>query len=404
MVAVSSGSTGKPTFWPRALADELAVAVRFEQIFRDSFRAGESSTLAVVCFALGTWVGGIYTANCSRHLAAKGYRVTVVTPGNNKEEIFRIMADLAPQFEQIVLLGYPPFIKDAIDTGISRGVDWKRHRMRMVFAGEVFSEEWRGLICERAGIDTPASSTASLYGTADAGVLANETPLSNSIRAFLAEKPAAARALFGESRLPTLAQYDPAHRYFEVQDGRLIFTGDNGVPLVRYDILDSGGVIGYQQILDFLSMQGWNAESELSDLAAQTGSTVAREMPFVYVFGRSDFTVSYFGANVYPENVTVGLEAPEIAEFVTGKFVLQVAEGQDLNLTLSLTVEMAAGMTASEERAARIEESVIGALTRINSEFAHYVSVEFQRLTVRLAPAGDPEWFPTGVKHRYTRK
>src|SRR5579862_7753848 len=37
MVAVSSGSTGKPTFWLRALEDELGVAVRFEQIFRDSF-------------------------------------------------------------------------------------------------------------------------------------------------------------------------------------------------------------------------------------------------------------------------------------------------------------------------------------------------------------------------------
>ncbi|HEU4539210.1 MAG TPA: phenylacetate--CoA ligase family protein, partial [Polyangiaceae bacterium] len=31
MAAVSSGSTGEPTFWPRALPDELAVAWRFEQ-------------------------------------------------------------------------------------------------------------------------------------------------------------------------------------------------------------------------------------------------------------------------------------------------------------------------------------------------------------------------------------
>jgi phenylacetate-CoA ligase len=31
-------------------------------------------------------------------------------------------------------------------------------------------------------------------------------------------------------------------------------------------------------------------------------------LPFVYLFGRADFTVSYFGANIYPENVSVGLE------------------------------------------------------------------------------------------------
>ncbi len=91
MVAVSSGSTGSPTFWPRSLADELGIAVRFEQVFKDSFAAHERSTLAVVCFALGTWVGGMFTAACCRHLAAKGYPVTVITPGNNKDEILRVV-------------------------------------------------------------------------------------------------------------------------------------------------------------------------------------------------------------------------------------------------------------------------------------------------------------------------
>jgi phenylacetate-CoA ligase len=33
MIAVSSGSTGQPTVWPRSLTDELAVAARFEQVF-----------------------------------------------------------------------------------------------------------------------------------------------------------------------------------------------------------------------------------------------------------------------------------------------------------------------------------------------------------------------------------
>jgi phenylacetate-CoA ligase len=79
MVAVSSGSTGEPTFWPRSVADEFAVATRFEQVFLDSFAADQRTTLAVMCFALGTWVGGMYTASCCRHLAAKGYPITVIT-------------------------------------------------------------------------------------------------------------------------------------------------------------------------------------------------------------------------------------------------------------------------------------------------------------------------------------
>ena len=94
---------------------------------------------------------------------------------------------------------------------------------------------------ERAGVQDPCYSSASLYGTADAGVLGNETPLSIFIRRFLAEHPEAARQLFGESRLPTLVQYDPISRYFETKEGTLLFTGDNGIPLIRYHISDEGG-------------------------------------------------------------------------------------------------------------------------------------------------------------------
>src|SRR5262249_6464159 len=72
MLAFSSGSTGQATVWPRALVDEYAVAARFEQVFRDSFAADRRRTLAVVCFPLGTWVGGLYTTSCCRHVAAKG--------------------------------------------------------------------------------------------------------------------------------------------------------------------------------------------------------------------------------------------------------------------------------------------------------------------------------------------
>ena len=69
--------------------------------------------------------------------------------------------------------------------------------MRMVFAGEVFSEQWRDLVSARVGIADPVTATASLYGTADAGVLANETPRSISIRRFLAARPELARQVLG---------------------------------------------------------------------------------------------------------------------------------------------------------------------------------------------------------------
>jgi len=400
MIAASSGSTGKPTFWTRFFTDELQIAIRFEQIFHDSFHADSKSTLAVICFTLGTWVGGMFTTNCCRYLGSKGYPITVITPGNNKEEILRVVQELGSAFEQVVLLGYPPFLKDVIDTGIARGVEWQQYQVKLVMAGEVFSEEWRSLVGERIGSQNPCYDSASLYGTADAGVLGNETPLSICIRRFLAENADAAKALFGESRLPTLVQYDPLSRFFEVEDGTLFFTGNNGIPLIRYNILDTGGIITYDAMLHFLAEWGFNPVEELKN---QSGRGI-HQLPFVYVFGRSNFTVSYFGANIYPENVTVGLEQPVIKEWVTGKFVLQVKEDADKNRFLSVVVELAAEVEGSEEKTQAIANSILSQLKRLNSEFANYVPPEYQMPKVILAAIGDPEYFPIGVKHRYTRK
>jgi phenylacetate-CoA ligase len=120
----------------------------------------------------------------------------------------------------------------------------------------------------------------------------------------------------------------------------------------------------------------------------------------VFVFGRSLFVVSFFGANIYPENVTVGLEQPGISDWVTGKFVLETYEDDDRDLRLRITVELAPGRDGDPELVAR---SVREQLVRLNSEFAHYVPAQRQLPEVVLRPAGDPEYFPTGVKHRYTR-
>jgi phenylacetate-CoA ligase len=399
-VALSSGSTGEPTFWPRFVSDELAVAARFEHVLHDCFEADRRRTLAVVCFPLGTWVGGMFTAACLRHLAAKGYPITTVTPGNQKPEILRAVRGLAPMFEQTILFGYPPFLKDVIDTGLADGVRWGDLAVKLVLAGEVFSEEWRSLMGERAGLSAAYHDSASLYGTADAGVLGNETPLTVCIRRFLSDRPEAARALFGEARLPTLVQYDPRARWFEEHEGMLAFSADGGVPLVRYDVGDSGGIVPYAAMIASLRDLGLDAEAEVR---RHSGRGV-RPLPFVYVFGRAHFAVSFYGANVFPETVSIALEGPETRDWVTGKFVMEVKEDAERDRRLHVAVELAPNAEASEERLSAVADAIVKVLRRLNSEFASYVPPERQRPRVALLPAGHPDYFPVGVKHRYTRR
>jgi phenylacetate-CoA ligase len=399
--AVSSGSTGEPTLWPRGLHHEFPIAVRFEQVLRDNFGAHERRTLAVVCFALGSWVGGMYTTSCLRWVAAKGYPLLIVTPGNKLDEILRVVKRLAPDFEQTVLLGYPPFLKEVVDAGRLEKIDWGKFNMRLVTAGEVFSETWRDLVLERLGQDEGLNSVASLYGTADAGVLGNETPLSVAIRRFLCEKPEAAKALFGEERLPTLCQYDPTSRYFEViEGGTLAFSGDNGAPLIRYHIADQGGLYTFEAMRARLADYQFDAEMAI----AQAGFGRARRLPFVYVFGRANFTLSFFGANIFPETVSLALERPSLSRWTTGKFVMEVKEGLADRPRFTVAIELADKEAADPTRIELAEREILDTLLTHNSEYANYVSKDDQRPVVTLWSKGHPDYFPVGVKHRYSRR
>ncbi len=318
-----------------------------------------------------------------------------MTPGNDRAEILRVARALAPMFDQTVLLGYPPFLKDVIDAGALEGVPWSAWSIKLVCAGEVFSEEWRALMAERAGMKDLLRDSASLYGTADAGVLGTETPLTVAIRRFCAENARAARSLFGEARLPTLVQYDPETRFFEQHEGTLVVTADGGVPLIRYHIADDGGLFGYGEMLDRARALGFDALAQVDE---------PRELPFAYVFGRSHFAISFYGANVFPEMISVALDQPAVRAWVTGKFVMQARETESRDRRLAVAVELASGVEPTEAIRDAIADGVLAQLRRLNSEFAHYVPEGAQRPEVSLHDKGDPAYFPVGVKHRYSRR
>lgn len=109
---------------PLALFRQTAATVRAYRDFLDEHgidaasitAAAERRTLAVVCFPLGTWVGGRYTANCLQMLGAQ-LPLTTIAPGNNKAEILRVVPELGEYVDQVVLFGSPPFLEDLADDG-----------------------------------------------------------------------------------------------------------------------------------------------------------------------------------------------------------------------------------------------------------------------------------------------
>jgi phenylacetate-CoA ligase len=272
----------------------------------------------------------------------------------------------------------------------------------MIWAGEVFSEEWRAHTHELAGSPDLFTTSAALYGSADAAVLGHEWPLSVAVRFALAGQPELAAAILGEPRLPSLLQYDPSLRYFEQVGSELVFTAPTGTPLIRYNIHDTGGILSCAELLDRCRAAG---SDPLAGLQAAGYSGPVPDLPFVYIFGRSDFTISFYGANIYPENVKAGLEDGRVHDRVTGKFVMYVIHDSRQRERLRVHVELGPGLAPEQsgDLAALLAAVIPEQVRRQNSEFAHYVSPEAQVPEIVLHPTADPAWFAPGLKHRYTR-
>ena len=83
--------------------------------------------------------------------------------------------------------------------------------------------------------------------------------------------------------------------------------------------------------------------------------------------------------------------------------MLRTIEDADRDRRLSVIVELAPGAEPGEDRRMLAAVSIRTELLRLNSEFAHYVPAAYQTPQVELRPAGDAEFFPPGVKHRWTR-
>ncbi|HYD91057.1 MAG TPA: hypothetical protein VEA37_06150, partial [Flavobacterium sp.] len=221
--ASTSGTTGEPFYFPRALEQDLQYALTAEIYLLNNFQIDKKSTLYVNGFAMGPWIGGVFTYEAIRLVAESGkYQLSITTPGTNKAEIIKVVKKLGKQFDQIIIGGYPPFVKDAIDEGVSAGLNWKEYNLGFVFSAEGFSEGFRDHIIEQTGLKDPYYSSLNHYGTVDLGTMAHETPECILIRKLAIKDQAVHAKVFTETnRLPTLAQYMPEMFYFEEEEGRL---------------------------------------------------------------------------------------------------------------------------------------------------------------------------------------
>ncbi|MDZ7798143.1 MAG: hypothetical protein U5L76_00835 [Patescibacteria group bacterium] len=404
IISASSGSTGNPFFWPRSPEIERETTFIYELFLKEIFEINKYKTLLINGFSLGIYIGGTFTLNCSMRISQKAYPLTIITPGINKNEILNSIKKLHRYFDQIIISGYPPFIRDIIDDGQKMGINWKKIRLKFFFASESLSEEFRSYIYNKVGISDKSYyySSMNLYGTADAAIMGHETPLSTFVRRLFSNNKDKCKEYFGTDYVPSLNQYYPMFKYIEIDNNEIILTSFNTeIPLVRYNIHDRGKVLTYHKIIKLIESFGYTEKK-----AEKITGRCFWHLPYVYLFGRSDFTVTVYGLNIYPENIKLALESKELISLTTGKFVLETANrASDQSQYLLIHIEILKDIPINKELEKKFREIIVKSLRKVNLEYNHlYQAIKERAIPkIDLRKQGDKTYFAPAIKQKWVK-
>jgi phenylacetate-CoA ligase len=311
MIDESSGSTGTPYNWVRSRRERIE-SQRFISYFA-KYCYGTEGRITINAFSMGAWATGI---NMGQAMEANGI---VKNTGPDLAKILGTLRFFGPRYPYLIL-GYPPFLKHFIDVAEQEGFPFEQYRLDALVGGEGMSEGLRDYLLKRF------RRVFSGYGATDVEIgIAGETPLAVAVRRLAWKDPKVKLALFGpDSRLPMLFQYNPLMHHIEVnRDRELLFTINRDSvlsPRIRYNVHDEGGVARYDCLEATLRALGHN----LRDLVP--GSARLLRLPFLWIYGRRDSTISVMGANIYPEDLEQCLYCePELAR-ITRSFCLSLSE------------------------------------------------------------------------------
>ncbi len=404
-ISATSGSTGEPFFFPRDEDHDRQYEHASEIFLINQFELDKKRTLGIVGFGLGIWIGGIFTYKNFNKIAQKGYDFTLVPVGTNKELYLQSFKKFAPFYDQVILMGYPPFIKDILDSGKEAGIHWSKHNLRILTAAEGYSEEFRNYIVKKSGLKNPLNDIINIYGTVEQGTIAHETSLSNLIRKIANENPKVFLSIFPHAtNIPTIGQYYPQSIFFEEVGKKVVATNyGSSIPLIRYEFADLGGVITYDEMMRKLKKSGISIEKEI--LKYKIFDQILK-LPFVYVYARSDLGMVFRGANIYPEEIRSIIDSYPLNRYLTGKATMMKRENKKMDRILEIHVELKKGIRWNPKLKKQITESIILGLRTHNSEYAYLYSTEPSKVIPLIIgwPYQHSKYFNSQGKQRWVKK
>jgi len=333
----SSGSTGTPYNWIRGHRERDVAHRNIGFFARYAFGSGPLVTLNA--FSMGSWAAGF---NMSLGMMRHGI---VKSIGPDIDKILSTLGYLGPTYRYLIA-GYPPFLKHLLDEGERRGFPWADFELHALVGGEGMTEELRDVLLERF------RSVYSGYGATDIEIgMAGESPVSIAVRRLARARPDIRFALFGtDARLPMVFQYNPLIHWLETNvDGEVLCTVsrlDLLQPRIRYNVHDSGGIVPYATVRKVLAGFGFDLDrlGEAPEVVGPRGPlpwTRPIPLPFLWIHGRRDATVSVMGSNIYPEDVEAILYRDAAVEPRLHSFMVSVVDDESGTPRPAVALELA---------------------------------------------------------------
>lgn len=281
-----------------------------------------------------------------------------------KDEIQAIAETLNEEKVQIIVAGYPPFLKDLAEFIKAKGHNLSDFSAIGVAGGQAISEAMRDIL-----IKDGFNQIFSSYGASDLDInLGVETEYEMLVRKTIERNPGLARELYGSNKgLPMVFHYDPWNYHVECLDGSvdkpeetnsLIFTAnrdDRSSPRIRYDLGDKGRVY---------------ASSDVQALLAKYGvfQKPKTNLPLMFVWGR-DSTVVFGGANLDFTELERAIEEIDLnGEILKKAFhCYQDNEGRE---KLRIMLELKEGMELPQDPSAYAQR-LLSKLASLNQDFRY---------------------------------
>ena len=385
MVDESSGSSGRPTSWVRGPEEREVTKAMIQLSFRAAL--GDEPLFVINAFSLGAWATGLNVTQSLTDICM------MKSTGPDIDKIVTTLQEFGPGYDYVVT-GYPPFLKTLAD---DPRIDWNAYRVRAIFGGEGVSESMRDYMLRSF------REVVGSYGASDLEInMAAESPFTIAVRREIHRNSRLRKRLARTDLgvLPMVLQYNPLAYVFETNSaGELVVTlarPTNVAPKLRYNIHDMGHVATFEEVAAALRDAG--CEHLISD-------NDPVRLPLLFLYGRSDQSVDYYGANVTPDSVSdVLYQIEELAPHLEG-FRLLAVEDESCNKTMEVAVELSERADPSSVDEHALADEVFTRLSYINGDFRNaYRNTatrdRLPRLSVHARGTG-PFAGGDGIKRRY---